>query len=300
MRPVILNTESVWSSPARAPLEVAKTLQKTLLKLQGKFLAEDGSGVDYQGLLKSSEFQEYKQMTGELREVDLTTLSEIPERRCFFINLYNALTVHAICASFEERPIKSVLDIKDFWKTMSYQIGAFVFSLDAMEHGILRGNRPHPSTRKSFFQEDDPRLSLGVPLDCRVHFALVCGAVSCPSIRVFQQTNLEKGLQGAATSFCDGEVEVDTSCVKMSKIFDWYSKDFGSTQIEVLETIVSFMSPGQQRDQLNQLVQDGRGKRSHLTQGWRWFLRPLFGLQTMLPGPVYVRFKSYDWSLNHS
>ena len=56
--------------------------------------------------------------------------------------------------------------------------------------------RPHPDPgRKLMFKESDPRVKFVVPLDCRIHFALVCGAKSCPAIRVYKVTNLERGLQ---------------------------------------------------------------------------------------------------------
>jgi hypothetical protein len=56
--------------------------------------------------------------------------------------------------------------------------------------------RPHPAPgRKLMFKDEDPRLKFIVPLDPRIHFALVCGAKSCPAIRVYKVTNLERGLQ---------------------------------------------------------------------------------------------------------
>ena len=33
----------------------------------------------------------------------------------------------------------SVLEINNFWRRTSYNIGTFIFSLDDIEHGILRG-----------------------------------------------------------------------------------------------------------------------------------------------------------------
>ena len=52
-----------------------------------------------------------------------------------------------------------------------------MFSLDDMEHGILRCNKPHPSTGLCCFKESDPRLKYTMKvLDPRIHFALVCGA----------------------------------------------------------------------------------------------------------------------------
>jgi hypothetical protein len=40
----------------------------------------------------------------------------------------------------------------------------------------LPGNSKHPSTQQRPFHKDDPRLAYTVPLDPRIHFALVCGA----------------------------------------------------------------------------------------------------------------------------
>jgi len=47
------------------------------------------------------------------------------------------LTIHGI-VSLNELP-KSVLDLNQFCKTTSYKIGAYIYSLDDIEHGILRG-----------------------------------------------------------------------------------------------------------------------------------------------------------------
>ncbi len=56
----------------------------------------------------------------------------------FFIkDLYNILTIHGI-TSVNDLP-KSVLDLNQFWKTTSYKVGPYFYSLDDIEHGILRG-----------------------------------------------------------------------------------------------------------------------------------------------------------------
>jgi hypothetical protein len=43
------------------------------------------------------------------------------------------------------------------------------------------------------------------PVDPRIHFALNCGAASCPPIRVYTPDKLEFGLEAAASAFCAGE-----------------------------------------------------------------------------------------------
>ena len=57
----------------------------------------------------------------------------------YFPDIYNALTVHGLMA-LPSVP-SSVLEVQDFWKKTSYRIGAHVYSLDDIEHGILRGSR---------------------------------------------------------------------------------------------------------------------------------------------------------------
>lgn len=67
-------------------------------------------------------------------------------------------------------------------------------------------------------------------MDPRIHFALVCGAKSCPPIKLYTPDNLEDGLQSAAEAFAEGEISVDKSgkgAVRMSKIYSWYHDDFG-------------------------------------------------------------------------
>ena len=52
-------------------------------------------------------------------------------------DVYNALTIHGL-AIVEQLP-NSVLDVSNFWKLTCYSIGGMVFSLDDIEHGVLRG-----------------------------------------------------------------------------------------------------------------------------------------------------------------
>ena len=64
-----------------------------------------------------------------------------------------------------------------FWSIMAYKIDEFLFSLDDIEHGVLRSNRLHPTKKMQFFSPDDPRIKFCVKkFDPRIHFALNCGA----------------------------------------------------------------------------------------------------------------------------
>jgi hypothetical protein len=77
--------------------------------------------------------------------------------------------------------------------------------------------------------------------DPRIHFALNCGARSCPQIAIFSSTNIEKALNMATTSYCNSEVDIlpEQSEVHLSKLFLWYRNDFCRTDTEVLRLIKS-------------------------------------------------------------
>lgn len=53
------------------------------------------------------------------------------------------------------------------------------------------------------------------PVDARIHFALNCGAASCPAIKLYSTDTLEEGLTGAAEAFCASEVAVDVAAKKV-------------------------------------------------------------------------------------
>ena len=71
--------------------------------------------------------------------------------------------------------------------------------MNEIENGILRGNRRGPGSFQVSFAANSPMAALVVkPVDPRIHFALVCGAKSCPPIKVYSAANLEIGLSSAA------------------------------------------------------------------------------------------------------
>ncbi|KAK3103138.1 hypothetical protein FSP39_016747, partial [Pinctada imbricata] len=231
-------------------------------------------GIDYDKLRCCKAFEDYKSDTFLLHKVKLDNMSET-EIKAFFINLYNALTIHGI-AAMQNLPT-SVLDVHKFWQTTAYNIDGHTFTLDDIEHGILRGNRSHPASTSPQFSEKDPRLKFVLKhLDPRIHFALVCGAVSCPVINVYTPTNLDKALDAAAKNFCTQEVSMFTEVdeVWLSKIFLWYRDDFGSTEVDVIKWTIPFLSPEK--------------------QDRAWVL--VFKLENV--GKVDVKYNEYDWRLN--
>lgn len=251
-------------------VQLSKALQKMMLQMRGEFMSGDGRGVDYRGLATSGLYKDYVALAGRLRTCATADLSE-PQRMAFFINVYNALTIHGL-VSLSCLP-GSVLEVKHFWKTTCYNISGMVLSLDDIEHGILRGNKPHPSSTQPLLGDGDPRKQLSLQtFDPRVHFALVCGAKSCPAIQVYSEENLEQALTMAAQSFCSQEVNISPAGMKVSvnKILQWYASDFGSSVDQILRYLSLYL-PDDTRITLLSMIEKG---------------------------PVTIEAREYNWTLN--
>lgn len=144
------------------------------------------------------------------------------EARAFWLNIYNALTLHAMhTAQIKETVLESV----GFYSKFGYQIQDFVFTLNDIEHGVLRHNQA--VLLQPPFGLHDPRMVFVLPLDPRIHFALNCGAVSCPPIRAYDAMLLDQQLELATSSYLENcRLEADT--VWLPRLFAYYPKDFAS------------------------------------------------------------------------
>ena len=67
-------------------------------------------------------------------------------------------------------------------------------------------------------------------LDYRIHFALNCGAISCPPIFFYNYEIIDNQLNIATNSFIHLEtsIEVKSLAIHTTKLFLWYRRDFGT------------------------------------------------------------------------
>ncbi len=63
-------------------------------------------------------------------------------------------------------------------------------------------------------------------LDPRIHFALNCGAVSCPPIRFYNYKRIDSQLNWATQSYLDQDIEVINNKVNATALFRLYPGDF--------------------------------------------------------------------------
>lgn len=159
----------------------------------------------------------------ELESFDLNKLQSDYQKLAFWLNVYNGFTNYAII-HFELK--NSMKEISDLFKRRFFCVNGLDFSLDDIEHGLLRRNA------RGHLVPDDARLAYQVNhVDYRIHFALNCGAQSCPALAFYSESQLEQELQEAERAFVTQEFIVDhmKKIINCSSLFEWYREDFGSS-----------------------------------------------------------------------
>jgi hypothetical protein len=212
---------------AGADSDIGTGLRHAINALKAKAYDADSGGVRYERLRNTPELEAYRHCAARLRSFDPATLAGQSERLAFWVNLYNVLVVHAV---IEYGIRSSVHEARGFFRRVAYDIGGCRYSLDDMEHGVLRRNRRrHRFAMRPFRCRDPRRLAMVERLDPRVHFALVCGSRSCPPIAVYLAEKIDAQLDLAAAAFLNGETVIhrEQGRVEVSRLFSWYGSDFG-------------------------------------------------------------------------
>jgi hypothetical protein len=172
-------------------------------------------------------------LAGQLAGIDPAEIEGDAARIAFWANLYNALLLHCVCL----RPVRgSMLRHPRLFSRIAYDVGGHPYSLTLIEHGVLRRNRRAPFHLRRPLRDSDPRLAAApTGLEPRIHFALNCGARSCPPIRSYDPAELEAQLEMATGAYLETEARVDRErCrVVLPRLMRLYSADFGPPREQI-------------------------------------------------------------------
>jgi hypothetical protein len=249
--------------------EMAARLKSGMTTLKGAFIEPGRGRVAYERMQQSDIYQNFLKLSTNLKNMDLAVIAGREEKIAFWINLYNVIVIHGVIALGVRDSVKEVWN---FFRQVRYQIGEYFFSPDDIEHGILRGNLRPPYAFFRVFHQGDPRLRYRVePLDPRLHFTLVCGSSSCPFIDVYTAENLEEELNIAAAAFLNGGgviIDRERHLVSLSRIFKWYGRDFGFSQVERLRFIAPYLT----RDEDRRFIDENAETLKVVYQNYDWRL----------------------------
>ena len=262
-RSEVLNGGSVQQRPENPAAEMMKA-SKNLL---AEGLGTESGKVDYASLKQSEIYAQFRELSNALIDCSPDDIGTGDKATAFWVNIYNALIIDGIIHHDVQG---SLLTRPGFFRQIAYDIGGMRFSADAIEHGVLRHNRTNPALPIPMFTSDDPRNHVYDPkFDPRLHFALVCGANSCPPISFYEAETLEQQLNLAAAAFINGSgvrYEDESDSLWLSSIFKWYQMDFGGLD-GVLELVQSHLKDGDVSEKI-------------------------------VSGQSRLRYMSYDWSVN--
>jgi hypothetical protein len=202
----------------------------------------------------------------------LDAISAVPEatykswnknqQLAFLINAYNAYTIELILTKYPN--LKSIRELGGTfskpWSIKFIKLFGKDVHLDNIEHDMIRAD--------------------GVFNDPRIHVAVVCASIGCPMLRneVFTADKLDAQLDDGMKRFLSDKsrnrYNADTKKLEVSKIFDWYKKDFtkGHKGFASLEATLGKYS--------DQLTDDAAA------------------CAEIKAGKVGIGFLDYDWALN--
>jgi hypothetical protein len=201
---VVENKVVIVNKPIEKPVKKTESDHSVWNDLLKKHVSATGK-VNYKGFKTDLEILDsYMRSLNENAPSESATKEE---RLAYWINAYNAVTIRLIVVNY---PLTSItkLDGGKPWDVKRYSNGGKKMSLNDIENNILR--------------------PMG---DARIHFALNCAAKSCPPLlnEAFTADNVNKLLEQRTKQFINSSrTEIGKEAIKVSKIFDWYGKDFGN------------------------------------------------------------------------
>lgn len=174
-------------------------------------------------------------------------LDDDNKRLAFWLNIYNGFTQVIL-----KKDPDLYITRNSFFSSRQIGIAGRQLSLDDIEHGILRRSKIKwslgylgklsPSGFEKKFRVEK--------LDYRIHFALNCGAKSCPPIAFYDAANIDKQLTLATKVYLKGECEYDAekNAVNVPVLMSWFRGDFSGKKnmlviLEQLEIIPKGSNP---------------------------------------------------------
>lgn len=153
------------------------------------------------------------------------------KRLAFWINIYNGYTQYFL----KTDPSLYQEDRSEFFKKEQIPVAGYTVSMEDIEHGVLRRGAVVYSLgfiRSLMFRKAFIRQYAVDEVDYRIHFALNCGAKSCPPVLVYQAEQVDSQLDDNSRYFLSQEVVYDSEedVVWVPALLNWFKADFGSAE----------------------------------------------------------------------
>ncbi|HEX7217826.1 MAG TPA: DUF547 domain-containing protein [Burkholderiales bacterium] len=223
-----------------------------------------GTACDYAALAASPERAQLAECLAGLTDYGLRG-ERVPAQMAFWINVFNA---GALRDAAELQGAKHAREVQAYFERPRLRIGPHDYSLDDIEHGLLRGNVAKPGRLRAPMQRGDPRLaSMPIVFDERIHFALHSACRSSPALRVYLYGWLDRQLEDATASHIRQTVRVEKqgALIVVPRLFKWFAQDFGG-ESGIVEFVVARIEDEAVVDMVDQRL--GRVKLQYAEFDW--------------------------------
>ncbi|KAJ3452457.1 electron carrier/ protein disulfide oxidoreductase [Anaeramoeba flamelloides] len=235
-----LNEEFQVNGKLFPTYRVAEDLLKALLSILQAHYSVSKQEINLKNISKSIPFRRFVKMTSELQFVKLDE-TPINEKLCFFLNLFNLLSLHSMIINDIPRDLNSK---RKFLKDSQYFIGDSYFSLKDIYHGILRANNHPRNYGNTYFKVNDKRLKYSLSsIDPRIHFMLINHSFQefQSYFKIFDIGNLNNYLDEITTQTLGKIIQFKNNKVLFPKLFNRIQTDFGGK--EILLNLISLYLP---------------------------------------------------------
>ncbi|KAM3258438.1 hypothetical protein ACQJBY_050288 [Aegilops geniculata] len=188
-----------------------------------------------------------------LEKIDPTKMTH-EEQLCFWINIHNALIMHAFLAyGIHDKRLKST----DMILKAAYNVGGESVNAQTIQNSILgcQSHRPSLWVRTLFTPAKRSlagsaarhpyALHHSEPI---AHFALSTGTFSDPPVRLYTAKKIHHQLERARTEFIQANITVKKQVLLLPKVLHYYAKDAALELRHLVELVCESTSEAQRKE----------------------------------------------------
>jgi len=168
-------------------------------------------------------------------------LSDESKKKAFWLNIYNAYVQILLGENPELFEDRNSWFGYNFFTSPQVTVAGKELSFDQIEHGIMRRSKIKISLGylDQWFPDKFVKKFWWNSIDPRIHFALNCGAASCPPIAVYDPARVNEQLDITAKKYLENTTDYnpDSGVVTVNRLMSWFRADFGGKEgaIEMLK-----------------------------------------------------------------
>ncbi|XP_020090439.1 uncharacterized protein LOC109711691 isoform X4 [Ananas comosus] len=234
-----------WFDPYRVNGRVWREIGSFSLAAEVSWMSVGKAQLDY----ATEALRKFRFLVEQLAKVNPACMS-CDERLAFWINLYNALIMHAYLAyGFPRSDIK----LFSLMQKACYTVGGQSFSAADIEFVILKMKAPTHRPQLFKITEEHRKYSIDNP-EPLILFALSCGMFSSPAVKIFSAKNVHDELQNSMRDYIRASIGISEKgkllvpkllhgfakgVVEDSMLVDWICRYLCPDQIAIIRNSAS-------------------------------------------------------------